>query len=140
MASHQCILAKVIDAGFLEDGALVMYRVSCHAAVVPLECCFGVGGGVHRVHMYMSCGLDAAQPKGGELKAFGRVRRDGVEVAGHSKLMTFGAFELHAKSALRRATGNMYTMKGRILQASTSAVVPPVCRRFAVTLLAWSCM
>ena len=61
--------------------------------------------------------LICVQPKGGELKAIGKVRRDGVEVAGHSKLMTFGAFELHAKSALRRATGNMYTIKGRILQA-----------------------
>ena len=68
--------------------------------------------------------MDVAQPKGGELKAWGRVRRDGVEVPGHSKLMTFGAFELYAKSALRRATGNMYTMGGRILQVSTSADVP----------------
>lgn len=56
------------------------------------------------------------RPKGGELKAIGKARRDGVEVAGHSKLMTFGAFEAYAKSALRRATGNMYTAKGRILQ------------------------
>lgn len=65
-----------------------------------------------------SCTCDVVlQPKGGELKAIGKARRDGVEVAGHSKLMTFGAFEAYAKSALRRATGNMYTAKGRILQA-----------------------
>ena len=71
----------------------------------------------------------------GELKAIGKVRRDGVEVAGHSKLMTFGAFELHAKSALRRATGNMYTIKGRILQASSGIDVFHIVRlRQGVTL------
>ena len=66
----------------------------------------------------LSCSL---QPKGGELKAVGRARRGGVEVEGHKQLMNFGAFEAHAGSSLRRATGNMFTLDGRNVQACNAA-------------------
>jgi hypothetical protein len=101
--------------------------------MVPDVCANSLTAGRHAMHSHMSVSLNAAQPKGGELKAIGRARREGVEVDGHSKLMTFGAFELHAKSALRRATGNMYTLGGRILQASTSAFRPPAGACLGVT-------
>lgn len=119
MSSYQCVLAKVIDAGLLEDGALLMYRVRHVASMRNSYCKCRTARPLGRNHMQHDDepNVRVPQPKGGELKAVGKARRDGVEVAGQSKLMTFGAFEAYAKSALRRATGNMYTIKGRVLQA-----------------------
>jgi len=66
------------------------------------------------------------QPKGADsIKAIGRARRGGVEVDGHDKLMNFGAFEAHAGSSLRRATGNMYAMNGRIVQVGAGHTGTP---------------
>lgn len=66
------------------------------------------------------------QPKGADsIKAIGRARRGGVEVDGHDKLMNFGAFEAHAGSSLRRATGNMYAMNGRNVQVGAGHTGTP---------------